>query len=290
MDVDDIQPGTDFVEEINRKLKGTHAMIVMIGPQWVSLENQEGQRRLFEPRDFVRIEVEQALKKKLRVFPVLVDNAVMPSEHELPDSIKSLSRLHALSLSSKDFNYQQHQVQQIVSSLATVLDPNNTRDSVVPKPKKKSFLQKTVRFFIWTGVILGGALGLSLLVMKATLDTVDTTNQQSQTYVPSTTTTTTSSARQVVSTGSTASPNTSINLTGTWYDEYGNRHLIVQFGTSFSMVTTSNNTNSQSNGSINGSIVNFAGAQGQLEADQTHMQVANNDGTRLRLHKDHLPQ
>lgn len=308
MDVDDIQPGTDFAAEINRKLKNTDAMIVMIGPQWISLENKDGQRRLFEPNDFVRIEIEQALKKRLRVFPVLVDNAIMPSAHELPESIKSLSRLHALSLNSKDFNYQQHQIQQIIKSLAPVLDPKNQRQSVLPLPKKKTFLQKVIRVFLWTGIILGSIIGLLTWLMSTDVDTAVTTNnqttsqpasfvsQQSVNTTPSNQTTTNQFTSELAKNGLTigndgsitVSP--SIDINGTWYDDKGGQYYFQQSGTIFTLESLVNNVRSNLvSGVIAGNNVVFSNANAQVEADNIHMQVVLNNGIQYRLHKEHLP-
>lgn len=313
MDVDDIQPGTDFVEEINKKLKDTHAMVVMIGPQWTTLENKDGQRRLFEPNDFVRIEVEQALKKKIKVFPVLVDNAVMPAEHELPMSIKSLSRLHALSLSSKDFNYQQHQVQQIIKSLAPVLDPKNQRASVAPVVKKKTFLQKVVRVFIWSGVILGCVVGLLAWLMSSNLNTPMAGNTQPA--VQTQPTVATPPPQQVINTNTannqmanqlsaelakngvrigndgSVTVSTSTDINGTWYDDRGGQHFFRQKGTVFTLESLVNNIRSATvTGMIVGNNIVFSDAKAHVEADNTHMQVVLNNGIQYRLHKEHFPQ
>ena len=79
------------------------AFIAVIGPGWTDLKNAEGQRRLDQPNDHVRIEIELALKRDIRVIPVLVDGASMPTEKELPDSLKPLSRRNAVTLSHHRF-------------------------------------------------------------------------------------------------------------------------------------------------------------------------------------------
>ena len=274
MDVDDILPGTDFIDEINRRLSNTHAMLVMIGPEWAGLENDAGQRRLFEPNDFVRLEIEQAIKKKIRIFPVLVDNATMPSEQELPESIQSLSRLHALSLSSKDFKYQQHQVQQIINTLAPILDPINTRHHVAAKPKK-TFGQKIVRVFTWIGFIFVGLIGISMLLPDLDPENTIATDSLPQPVIPSLPSDTIG---------------TSIDINGTWHDEFGGQYLFNQSGTVFSLELRKGTFREQTAGSIGGDIIYFVSGQGTLEADKRHMQVAMNDGTKFRLHKGHLPQ
>src|SRR5262249_37162883 len=58
--------------------------------------SQDGSRRLDNPNDFVRLEIETALKRpRIRIIPVLVNNAAMPGGNELPSSIKALAYKHA---------------------------------------------------------------------------------------------------------------------------------------------------------------------------------------------------
>jgi hypothetical protein len=61
-------------------------------------------RRLDDPADFVRIEIEAALERGVRVIPVLVDGASMPNPGELPASLAKLTRRQALELSPHRFD------------------------------------------------------------------------------------------------------------------------------------------------------------------------------------------
>ena len=65
-------------------------LIAVIGKGWLISCDQEGQRRLDNPEDFVRIEIATALKRDIRVIPVLVDGASMPRSRDLPDDLKAL--------------------------------------------------------------------------------------------------------------------------------------------------------------------------------------------------------
>ena len=69
-------------------------MLVVIGPNWLTAEDEAGQRRLDQPDDFVAIEIAAALARDIHVIPVLVEGARMPKESELPDSLKRLARRH----------------------------------------------------------------------------------------------------------------------------------------------------------------------------------------------------
>ena len=94
LDVDHIGPGVDFVTAIERAVLRAGVMVVLIGRSWVGV--QGAQRRIDDVNDFVRVEVRAALKARLPVLPVLVDEAPMPAERELPADIAALSRLNAL--------------------------------------------------------------------------------------------------------------------------------------------------------------------------------------------------
>lgn len=96
-DVQDIAPGADFVHEIQQRLAGAAGVVVLIGPRWAG-GDVPGQRRIDDPQDFVRLEVQAALASAARVVPVLLPGVSMPAEDELPDPLKPLARRHALSL------------------------------------------------------------------------------------------------------------------------------------------------------------------------------------------------
>lgn len=101
-DVDDIQPGEDFVEAINRQLQSAHAMLVMIGPHWLEAGADSG-RRLDAADDFVRREVAAGLASGKPVIPLLLGGAAMPDGKDLPDAIASLARHQAMVLSDADW-------------------------------------------------------------------------------------------------------------------------------------------------------------------------------------------
>jgi formylglycine-generating enzyme required for sulfatase activity len=96
MDVDDIHIGFNFVEVIQNAVGSCVVLLAVIGRQWLTSTDSQGQRRLDNPEDFVRLEITTALQRKIRVIPVLVDGASMPRSTELPDVLQPLANLHAL--------------------------------------------------------------------------------------------------------------------------------------------------------------------------------------------------
>ena len=103
-DVDSIAPGEDFVERITTAVASCDVLLALIGDQWLTVAD-EGGRRLDDPKDFVRVEIEAALARNVRVVPVLVDGAAMPEAEQLPPSLAPLSRRQALELSPQRFDF-----------------------------------------------------------------------------------------------------------------------------------------------------------------------------------------
>jgi hypothetical protein len=104
MDVDSIELGLDFTEVIDTWLEQCSVMLVVIGNKWLDCAGPDGRRRLDDPDDFVRIEVESALARPgVRVIPILVDGASVPGAADLPDHLKPLARRNALTMSHAGF-------------------------------------------------------------------------------------------------------------------------------------------------------------------------------------------
>jgi hypothetical protein len=72
-------------------------LLAVIGPRWLAAEGDAG-RRLDDPQDWVRLEIEAAIERRVRVIPVLVDGATMPPARDLPPSLQPLARRHAITL------------------------------------------------------------------------------------------------------------------------------------------------------------------------------------------------
>ena len=103
MDVDDLEPGVDFVKALNDQVANCTAFIAVIGPDWLAATDGAGQRRLDDANDYVRLEIEAALKRDIRVIPVLVDGGRMPRTEDLPESLRPLARRQAVELTHQRF-------------------------------------------------------------------------------------------------------------------------------------------------------------------------------------------
>jgi uncharacterized membrane protein YeaQ/YmgE (transglycosylase-associated protein family) len=95
VDVDSLDPGANFVDGVRGAIRLSAVVLVIIGDGWLAAEDQS-RRRIDDPDDTVRIEVEEALQQGCAVLPVLLDGAPMPRRDQLPSSIETLQQLHAV--------------------------------------------------------------------------------------------------------------------------------------------------------------------------------------------------
>jgi hypothetical protein len=104
LDESAIYPGQQFPRQIKEAILGSSVILVIIGPYWLDVrDTKSGGRRLDEPDDWVRQEVEEGLRHAIAVVvPVLVDGAHMPAKNDLPPSIQALSGLQAFPLPGDD--------------------------------------------------------------------------------------------------------------------------------------------------------------------------------------------
>jgi hypothetical protein len=117
MDVDDIEPGADFISLIEQKVASCDALIAVIGKGWL-MRDEEGRRsRLDNPHDFVRLEIEHALRRNILVIPALVGGAEIPKADDLPLGLSEFAQRQAVELSDKDF---QRDVDKVIAALQTV--------------------------------------------------------------------------------------------------------------------------------------------------------------------------
>jgi hypothetical protein len=130
-DVDNIDLGADFVRVISDRVAACGALVAIIGRDWLSSTDQQGRRRLDDPDDFVRVEIETALQREIPVIPVLVDGAVMPRKENLPDVLKPLARRQGLEISHLRFDTDLERltkalalVEEAIIDLGTAEDPD----------------------------------------------------------------------------------------------------------------------------------------------------------------------
>jgi hypothetical protein len=103
-DVTGIGPGQDYTVAIDRALADSDAALVVIGPGWLTAATPQGTRRLLEADDYVHLELARALRRDIRVIPVLVGGARLPEAAELPDDLQGLVQRQALELHNETWH------------------------------------------------------------------------------------------------------------------------------------------------------------------------------------------
>lgn len=153
MDIAGIVPGSDFVESIEKALGSCDALLAVIGKQWASISDTNGRRRLDDPQDFIRLELTTALREKIRVIPVLVDNAGMPTAEDLPEGLKNLARRQAIELTDKRWDFDTEQLIEVLSELPGEKDPDTTpTDGSYTGIQPRSYLGAVTMIFTFTAL------------------------------------------------------------------------------------------------------------------------------------------
>jgi hypothetical protein len=111
--------GEDFVKAIESAVAKCDVLIAVIGNNWLNSKDDHGDRRLDNPEDFVRMEIGAALKREIRVIPVLVDGALMPQSTALPEDLKPLVRHNALLITDTSFDGD---CQRLAAAIRQVLE------------------------------------------------------------------------------------------------------------------------------------------------------------------------
>ena len=146
MDVDAIEPGVDFVEVIERAIGNCDVFVAVIGPDWLTITDDEGRRRLENPDDFVRLEIAAALERDIRVIPVLVKEATMPRTVDLPDNLKSLARRNAIEISHTRFDTDADRLIRAIERAIEQVERNKvvTEESYAKKANSNKVIGKEI--------------------------------------------------------------------------------------------------------------------------------------------------
>jgi len=115
-DIDSLEAGEDFPRALERALDTCAVVIALIGPRWSSAVNDKGERRLDDPKDWVRLEIARALQRDIRVIPVLISTQ-MPKESELPADLVPLLRRNAVDLTDRHWKQE---VQELAQALERI--------------------------------------------------------------------------------------------------------------------------------------------------------------------------
>jgi len=103
IDTHGIDGFSDWLNVLKQQVAGSAAMIAVIGPGWLEVTDDKGNRRLDNPEDFVRFEIAEALSRDIPVLPVLLDGAELPEREQLPENMRGMLRRQAMDLHARRF-------------------------------------------------------------------------------------------------------------------------------------------------------------------------------------------
>jgi hypothetical protein len=127
-DVDRMPVGFDFRRVLTNKVAGCDVFLAVIGDAWLSTSGPDGSRRLDDPADFVRIEIEAALARNIPVIPVLVGAVPVPKAADLPESLRELSFRHGVRVRpNPGFRDDMKHLIRGINEAVTVLRPPGVR-------------------------------------------------------------------------------------------------------------------------------------------------------------------
>lgn len=128
-DVETLEAGLNFDQSISLALNESQVLLAMIGPHWLKVKDAEGNARIQGVDDWVKKEISLALRRDIRVIPILVNGAQMPKREDLPDELKELAFRNAKEISSSRWAYD---VEELAKVLKKLILP-------IPEPKPKPF-------------------------------------------------------------------------------------------------------------------------------------------------------
>jgi hypothetical protein len=104
MDVDAIPLGVNFVKVLRDEVAKCDVLLAVIGPHWIDARDEDGNRRLDDPNDFLRVEIATALQRNIPVIPILVDGAKVPKSDRLPKDLEELEQRNGLEIRHASFH------------------------------------------------------------------------------------------------------------------------------------------------------------------------------------------
>ena len=155
MDIENLEPGADFTQAIDHSLGICEVMLVVIGPRWTG--PREGKpSRIYEEDDWVRQEVSTALRRNVRVVPLLVDGGTLPPAEDLPPELQPLLKRQCMEISNKRWRYDTEQLAAfLVNTVGIPPRRSLQRKTLVEAPRKNN---------TWRYVAAGFGLAIALLI------------------------------------------------------------------------------------------------------------------------------
>ena len=171
MDVDTIEPGMDWMQAIDRAVGSADLVLAVIGTDWLN----EFERRGLEADDPMRHELETALaRENIRVIPLLVNGAKMPPSTELPPTLASLARRHALEImrpGDERFRVDKQalleRVDRVIGVPQTTDRPPHRKSASQPQLSEEARIEAELAKWNWGAFLLTWLWGVFNGVMRS---------------------------------------------------------------------------------------------------------------------------
>ena len=172
-DIDSIDPGRPWRQAIDTAVSSSDVVSAMIGPQWLAELQARG-----GGNDYVRYELEEALRQDRRIIPLLVNGAKMPEPEDLPESLTQLTEIHAFDVSDARFRSDMEELlrrlDRVVTPQAAPLRSHAHPEQAAqprtqPGPVEPDELEQELRKWNWGAFLLTWIWGIGNGVMRSFL-------------------------------------------------------------------------------------------------------------------------
>lgn len=169
-DKEDIGGGVAWKQEIVNEINPEAAMLVLIGKEWLGAKNAQGQRRLDTADDPIRMELAGGLARGARVIPVLLENAVMPGEADLPQDLRGLTQYNALPLRDSDWQYDMAKILKTLEKAGfAVTHHQRAADASVPAGQS----ERRGADIKWSGKLIAGGVLVTIVLLAVGGESLD---------------------------------------------------------------------------------------------------------------------
>jgi hypothetical protein len=160
MDINNIPYGTNYRKHIDDALNESDVLVAIVGPDWLRSRNDNEPARILDTDDPIRLEIQTALQRNIKVIPVLVDGTKMPRTSDLPRSLEEFAFLNAIDLESgRDFDVHMERLIRAAELIISDGRPSSgaASASASPRPAPPAAAPEPVGSEPDVAGVLGGA-------------------------------------------------------------------------------------------------------------------------------------
>jgi pterin-4a-carbinolamine dehydratase len=136
LDTDSIRMGQNWASRITKALQEASVLLCVIGPEWLKIHNDYGQRRIDLEGDWVHEELVTAFDRGIPVVPILVAEARLPTAAALPQRIWPLISSQGYKLEDEHW---QRDISPLIEELVSLgfrrIDNDATAEEIIYPPR-----------------------------------------------------------------------------------------------------------------------------------------------------------